>query len=168
MKFRESVGGDSKDFLKLKDGESATGVLVGDPFELKNHWTGSKSERCTQDENCEHCNAGKKPTFRFRLNFIVKEGENYVAKILEQGWKTYEALRELNVEYALEKHLIKISRKGSGLNDTVYSVIPVKDGSLSEAKLETISKVKLHDLSLTDQSQKETMPQYNSEEELPF
>lgn len=171
MKFRENSGQDSKDFLRLKDGESATGVCVGELFELKNHWTGSKSEQCTEDNLCTYCSQGKKPSFRFRVNFIVKdENGQLVAKILESGWKVYEALRDLNCDYDVEKHAVKISRRGSTMNDTVYSILPAKGGALSPEKIAQMAKVPLHDLSLKDQvpTQVANEPKFDEDENLPF
>lgn len=170
MKFRENSGSDSKDFLRLKDAESVTGVCVGELFELKNHWTGTKSEQCTQDDLCTYCSQGLKPTFRFRVNFIIKdETGQFVAKIFEGGWKVYEALRDLNLDYDLEKYPIKISRRGERLN-TVHTILPAKGGALTPDKAALMAKVPLLDLSLKDKVQPTAMAQvgFDADEEIPF
>lgn len=161
---------DSKDFVRLGDGDEIIGVCVGDVFKFKQHWTGSRSEVCSQDTLCTFCAQGVKPGFRFRVNFIVKQPDNtYLAKILEQGWNFLEELDFLNSECDghLERHAIKISRKGKAM-DTKYRV---KDmGSLSTEKLEVIAKVSLHDLSLKEKAETPiaSEPKFDDAEELPF
>jgi hypothetical protein len=175
MKFLDESDGqsfDTKDFVRLKDGEEVSGVCAGEVFKFKQHWNGQRSEVCTQDNLCTHCAQGAKAQFRFRVNFIVKEGSGYLAKILEQGWNLLEELDFLNTESGghLEKHVIKISRKGKTMNDTKYRV---KDmGALPVEKLEVIAKIDLHDLSLKEKDQKPEVfasePKFDAEEELPF
>lgn len=176
MKFKDVKEGGGKDFIRLKDKESVIGVCAGDLYDFKTHWNGKTSDMCEGHNGCPGCisdaTSGKKARFRFRVNFITKVESDYVAKILELGWQSYVLLKELNDEYTLEKHLIKITRKGSGLNDTEYLITPVKNGELDTAKLETISKVPLHDLSSqgdkTQASPEGQPPKFDADEEIPF
>lgn len=172
MKFKEGSTKDSKDFIKLGDQDTVVGVCAGEIHEYKQHWSGSAPELCPEDQTCRLCHEGGKSAFRFRVNFIIKEGEGLVAKILEQGWTLYCDLRELNKEYELDKHFIKITRKGKGKNDTSYSVVPVKNGALPIEKLELVSKIQLHDLTISDHKKEavsqEQPPKFNDGEELPF
>jgi hypothetical protein len=124
MQFREKSEG-GKNFVKLKSGETIQGLFRGDIYEFRQHWSETKSDLCKGDD-CPICKTGKKPSFRFRLNLIVKEDSNYVAKVFEQGWTVYEQLRGLHNEYDLTKTVVKIARQGEGKNDTTYTILPAK------------------------------------------
>ena len=159
MRFKSEGGGamDSKNFLRLKDKESAKGLFVGDPYEFKVHWNGKASDLCTQDNRCAHCSLGDKPKFRFRMNFIIHENGTYIAKVFEQGWNTYLSLKELHEgEYNLENHLVVISRSGSGANDTRYSILPAKNGDLKPDQLRAVMSAPLQDLTHKEE------PRYNN------
>jgi hypothetical protein len=143
MKFRDSSK-PAGSFLKLKAGESVRGIFQGEPYEFKQHWVNNKSVLCNNE--CELCKEGLKPSFRFRLNFLIKENASYTMKIFEQGWMVYEALKALHEgDYDLSKHLMKITRNGTG-TDTTYSIVPVPNGNLTTEQLETISKIPLLEL----------------------
>jgi hypothetical protein len=147
MNFPETASPEaSKPMLLLKDKESAKVILQGDPLIYHTHWTGQKSEVCPGRDKCELCQAGQKNKFRFRLNAYMNENGNYVAKIFEQGWKVYEQLKALNAEYDLNKTVLLITRSGSNLNDTSYTVIPAKNGHVNDALLAQLKKVPLVDL----------------------
>lgn len=128
MKFDQNpaTGTGSENFVRLKNGESVRGVFRGEPFTFYNHWTGKKSEPCT-GPGCSFCSADSRPRFRFRLSFVVREDNgNLVPKIFEQGAKVYETLKGLHEsDYNLEKTILKITRQGTGLNDTVYTILPL-------------------------------------------
>lgn len=152
MKFKdlpqETSGGS---FVKIGAGESVIGVFRGEPHDFRQHWVGDRSEIClggSSGDGCVHCANGIRPTFRFRINFMVKEGNAYIAKIFEQGRRVYDQLKGLHADYDLEQTVVKISRQGSGKDDTVYSVLPLPPpkGSLSKEALSAIKDVKLHDL----------------------
>lgn len=146
MKFKEAAASEaSKDFLRLKDGESVKGVLRGEPFEFKQHWVGMHTEVC-KGEQCSNCKAGNKASFRFRINFIINDNGRYSPRILEQGWNLYKSLNNLNTDYDLEKHIVKLTRHGAGKNDTTYAVIPVPNGIITEEILNQIAPLKLLDL----------------------
>lgn len=169
MKFRTGSKGSegAKHFIRLKDGDSVTGVLRGDLHEFYTHWVGQGTVLCPRksrvDTSCKLCNEGQKPAFRFRVNMITKENDQLVAKIFESGWTVYEALGMMNAEYPMEKTTIKISRKGSGKNDTVYSVLPLRGGEISETADKQLDAIKLHDL-----SGKEEQPREPGEDDLPY
>lgn len=176
MKFTAEAGSmDSKNYLRLKDKESAKGLFVGEPYHFRVHWVTNKTVLCSEDNQCANCNKGIKGSFRFRISFIVKEGANYVAKIFEQGWTVYEALQHLNGDYDLEKHLVKISRSGSGPSDTSYAIIPLPDGKVTPPLAAKLALIKLHDLKHKLEPEKmsveETLPNRSWEslpEEPPF
>lgn len=148
---------DTRNFIKLKDKEKIQGVFRGDPEDFRIHWADKKSSLCKGD-HCGLCAQGNESKFRFRINFITPEGEGYVAKILEQGWQTYEALMQLQESgYDLEMHLMIISRIGTGLN-TQYSIIPSPKGMIPANKVALINAVKLNDLSHKVQTQAAAEP----------
>ena len=156
MRFSAGDGsGESsgKDYVRLKGGESVVGLLRGDPVHWYSHWIGNSTVRCPGKEACQHCQAGLKAAFRFKMNMIVKEKEagGLAVKIFENGWNVYQALKELNGGgWDLETTRIRISRTGSGKNDTVYSVVPMPNGTLSPEDLRFMESLKLHDFTVTD------------------
>lgn len=111
MQFKSGgQGGGVEGLIKLKSGESVTGILRGEPHEFEHAFK-----------------PADKPKFRFRLNMVVSENGALVAKVLEGGWKLYVQLKTLSeAGWDLEKTYTKISRQGSTMNDTTYSatVIP--------------------------------------------
>src|SRR5690606_15563802 len=117
MQFNSNpqVGGGSKNYLKLEDGQSTTGVFAGNPQEFYVLWEDGKATECDKDI--------KGASFRFRINFITNENGTYVAKIFEQGATVYNLLKELNEEFPLDKTVVVIRRNGIKMN-TSYSIIP--------------------------------------------
>lgn len=149
MQFNSSSdsGVDTKNFVKLKDKESAIGVFRGDPYDFRQHWVDKRSVLCTgAEKGCKLCAEKVKDGFRFRLNFITKENGGYVPKIFEQGWMVYEQLRALHEgDYKLDKTIVRITRSGTGQN-TSYTVIPVPKGDVTPEIEKTLAAIKLHDL----------------------
>lgn len=156
MKFN-AIRGESDeggDFIRLKDGDSVRGVFRGDPFVFRQHWVGQSTIRCPDNDTCERCKAGEKPAFRFKLNFIVKENDQLAVKVLEQGWKLYQALNDLQAGgWDLEKNFVVIKRTGKGKNDTVYSANPVPNGTLGPEGLKSVEALTLTNFS--EQPQRE-------------
>jgi len=144
MKFTENKGSAlGKHFVSLKDGDQVVGVLRGDPVAFKTHWVGTRTEQCA-GTGCTHCASGSKAAFRFRLNMIVANEEGKPeAKVLEQGWKVYNALDEINKDVPLEDTYIKIKRTGQGKNDTVYTVLPVASKKMTDETRKTLNGIKL-------------------------
>jgi hypothetical protein len=164
----------SKNFLILKPGEVARGVFAGEVFAFKQHWLKAQKRGvvCPGFEKCEICakvtddmdDEEKKkywPGFRFKVNFIVNENGAYTAKILEQGATVYDAIVALAADYDLKKHLIKITRHGSGV-DTTYSIVPVANGQLDAEKLALVSQIVL--LPLKAKEIKKTEPSESDDE----
>lgn len=150
MKFDTGSSGQSgkADYVKLKSGDSIRGVFRGEPHVFYSHWKDGRPYACEGRDICGKCAVGDKTSFRFKINFIVKENETYVTKVWEQGWTVFLDLKALNEGgYDLEKFLMKISRTGSTMNDTKYSVVPVPNGQLSPIQLGHLANVKLVSLS---------------------
>lgn len=146
MKFRDShdlpeTGG--KNYLKLKDGEKVSGICAGDLYEFFAVWKNGKPIEVPEGSP----GAG----FRFRICIIVKEGAVYVPKVFEQGVSVYKKLSELNEIYPLERTLIQISRKGSSIQDTEYSIMPLPQ-TVSQATLDHLKTLELPDLTGKKQS----------------
>lgn len=151
MKFQKKETVASKHFLALKDGDKIKGVFRGDPYETMVHWTDKVKNECTGPLTCEICKTGEKPKFRFRINFISKEAENYTAKIWEQGKRVYNQLEALNNSYELEKTVMEIVRHGSDTK-TIYTIVPLPppNGQVDPEKEKKLSTIPLHDLENID------------------
>ena len=155
MKFREKSE-DTRNFVKLKSGESIQGVFRGDLYEFRMHWIDDRSVLCPEDKTCEPCNNKLQASFKFRVNFITKEGNDYSAKVLQQGWRFYQNIRALDYELkGLEHFLVKITRHGSAKNDTSYTIIPISGGPLSKEQEEKLNAVQLNDLGHITEGEKE-------------
>ena len=91
MQFKTKSKSDSN-IIRLKDGDSITGVFRGEPVEYNQHYVGGDYIECTRGECC----AGGKSQFRFRLNICKSNDAGVVeAQIFENGWKMYEQLEAL-------------------------------------------------------------------------
>ena len=174
MKFEANKSSNrGEHFITLKDGDSATGVLVGDPLVFHTHWVGARSQLCTGPTTCDQCKGGAKQTFRFRLNMIVA-GDNGkpVAKVLEQGYKLYCQLDAINAEVPLEGIYLKIKRTGQSKNDTIYTALQANKVMTADTK-RALTDIKLLPLNPNDDFWKavpanDTASEVNAEEEVPF
>lgn len=140
MKFRDDIaeGNGPSNFIKLKDGEDARGICRGEIRETWVLW-----ENKVKTEVPEGTPGAK---FNFKLNFIVKEGTVYVAKVLEQGVQVYKQLAALSKEWELGETVVVIRRDGTGL-DTEYTVMPAPPKQqVSKEALEHIATIELNDL----------------------
>lgn len=139
MQFRKDLpeSGAGKNYLKIKDKESVSGIFRGKLHEFFVRWENGKASQVEEGHP-----EGK---FRFRVNFVVKEGPSYVPKIFEQGLTVYRQLAELHEEYDLENIVVKITRNGTG-TDTTYSILPLLKQELSPEAKDFISKMELHPL----------------------
>lgn len=162
----EGKGSGGKNFVKLKDGDSVIGVFRGEPHIFYKIY----QDKVEYDEWAEGRN------FRFRINFIVKEGDQYVAKIFEGGRRVADDVVAASEEYTLNS-VFKISRKGSGKENTKYSVL--FKSALEEEQLDKIKKVKLETLKFGKRAQvfddqepppftDDDIPAEEGEEPLPF
>lgn len=137
MKFKEHASESSTgagSFLKISDGESISGVFVGEVYEFYTKWVGGKSLVTASDD------ADAK--LRFRCNFITteKNSEELAVKIWEFPLMIYNQLKEINEEYPLEETKVKITRKGTGTN-TEYTIMPLVGGK-NALKAEQVALLK--------------------------
>lgn len=125
MQFPETGGGgeDGKNYLSIKSGETVRGVFSGDLHLFRLHWVNNRGTVCTQD-GCNFCKDGNKSSFRFGVNFIIRNPDGSMqARLWEQGWTVYSQLKSLNQDYPLESTVVKVMRTGSG-TDTTYTILP--------------------------------------------
>lgn len=138
MKFRDvtELSGPSN-FIKLKDGESVAGICRGEIEEGFVVW-----ENRVKTPVPEGTPGAR---FNFKVNFVVKEGVGYVAKMLEGGIQIYKQLAALSAQWELEETVIFISREGSSQNDTEYTVMPAPPKQqVSKEALEFIKTMELN------------------------
>lgn len=169
-KFRDNVEtGGGGEFIKLKDKEFVHVIFMGEPYEYSCVWKDNKYQKVPDDT--------PKAKFRFRMNAVVKENNGeYVPKIFEQGATVYNMLKALNDEYqGLESVIIKITRSGSAMNDTEYSLLPLRQEvpATTKAVLAKLTLLKLeHDTNSqangADHGFGEPPPDFSKFEEIPF
>ena len=167
----ELSGLSGEQFVRLKDGQSITGVFRGEAVTVRKHFFKDKNPiNCTGRECPECLRGGEKPRPRHRLNFVTKdETGHYVAKVFEQGPRVFSSLKDLNTEYDLEHTVVKIKRTGSTKDDTVYTIVPVKDYMLTKIQENELSKVQLIDLTNVEPpAKKEPGKGELPEEDIPF
>lgn len=149
MKFKDRPQGlgFGKDLIKLKSGESVKGVFRGEITDFAVHWKNKRSLLCAGD-GCKHCaDPDMEPAkWRFMVNFVMQENGAMVAKIFEQSGATYDTLKGLAKEYPITQTQMKVSRYGSGPNDTTYALLPLPRWQVEKALEKKLSEVKLHDL----------------------
>lgn len=169
MKFSKAPKtGDSSggEFLKLKDGESVSGVFRGEPHEFYSRYNPNNNTSSLVEEN-DH---GAR--FRFRLNFVTrdKETKDFKALIWEQGPTVYNLLKELNEEYGdLSTKVLKIKRKGEKL-ETEYVIIPDGKANFNDVVRKAVEQVPLHDLTLGLKEEEGQPPKASGDEDdsIPF
>lgn len=133
-------------FLSLKDKQTAKGVFRGDCVDFYQHFRTGGGIVCPGD-GCPLCAEGSKPSWKFRLNFITRDEKGQlVAKIFEQGTRTYNKLATLNEGFPLETTLVSVTRAGDSKNNTDYTILPAQQAPLSGKALAEIDRVSLHDL----------------------
>lgn len=135
-------------FVKMKSGDKINGVFKGDPQIFRIHWIGGRSSLCGGKNQCEHCAAGDKAKFRFKLNLVSKIDGVWTAQIYEGGYQTYQELKALHEGgYDLEQTPVTISRTGEG-TETKYKVIPLppKNTAITPNDLKSIDLVPLNEL----------------------
>lgn len=136
MKFPPRAQSDSYEgvghFLRLKDGDKVTGILIGELHEFYAKGFGAQTEIVGPNEG------GKR---KYRHNLVIKEGKDYVAKVWEFGPKIYDQLSDFEAAgWDLKKTLITVSRTGTTKENTRYTVTPNKQEP-SELALKAMSAI---------------------------
>lgn len=127
-KAKEASSGGS--FIKLKDGDEVIGVFRGEPYTFYQAFK----------DKIEYPYKVAGASFKFRVNFVIKEKDGFVSKILQGGATMADQISSCREEYGLDC-TYKIKRKGSGKDDTTYSVL--FKANLSKEQLKEINAVEL-------------------------
>lgn len=135
---REVPKGDGKAYIKVEAGKNVTGVLRGKVFEFYQIWPYG-GEKQVFSEPVPGSSS------RFKVNIVVHEGGQFVAKVWEFGLSIYNQLAEYADSVEIETTKIKISRIGEG-KKTNWIVVPVIKEPLNKKQLAEIDAVELNDL----------------------
>lgn len=163
MEFpKRSNGGGSdgpSNYLRIKDGESVTGILRGELYKYYQTGFGPTAQVVGPGEGKE----------RFKANFVVKEDEKFVAKLWEFGPKIYDMLAALHESgWKLDNTLLTISRVGSTKENTKYTVSPMKKEPTAAAMKE-IEKLEMNSLGPKEQGPlKNYAPSDEESDTIPF
>jgi len=115
-KLADEMDADGGDFIRLKDGDSVVGAIVGAPRGRKVVWDGQS----TTDYNPD-IHEGLKIKTRYAVPVYVP-GRG--TKTLEAGPKLFRDILTCRSKYGLDKWLFEFSRTGSTMNDTEYKCMP--------------------------------------------
>lgn len=117
------------DFIRLKDGESVIGVIVGEPV-VRRVVFDETLGRSEDYDPVKH--EGTYPTRKFVFDFAIAP-DFAVSKKFEVGVKVIEQLAKLHDKGVLSKWSIEISRSGTGTK-TAYTVSPSEQITADDAK----------------------------------
>jgi hypothetical protein len=102
-------------FVRLKDGESITGAIDGEPLLRRIHWVDKTPRRCA-GVDCLECQRGDRARRSWAFAFFDTEANAW--RIVELSPTAFDEVAELSDD--LETHAITIKRSGSGMQDTRY------------------------------------------------
>jgi hypothetical protein len=151
MKKAKEEGGSGGLYITLKDGDSIEGVFRGEPYCFYQKF----------QEKTEYESWSEGRSFKFKINFIIKEGDKFIAKIYRGGATVRDALLMSKEEYGLDC-IFKIKRMGSSKEDTTYSVL-FKSNLTPEQKAQ-IDSIKLYEFKKNSVVNEEPI----GEEDVPF
>lgn len=136
---KPSTGGG--DYLKLKDGDKVKLRIASEPA-ISVYKAGD----------------------RFRYNWIIWNREDKKAQIYSAGVSVFKQIAALTEDWGLPTEFdIRISRSGSGMNDTEYIVTPVKTSDdLTKDELEKVASI-----DLTKAIKGKWLAEYEDDGELP-
>lgn len=118
-------------FLKLADGESVEGIFRGEPFLFYQKFK----------DPTEHKEWAEGRSFKFKINFLVKENGIWIAKILQGGSTIRDLLLDAKDEYGIDC-VFKFKRVGLGREDTRYSLL--FKAQLTPEQIEAANRIKLN------------------------
>lgn len=137
MKFefidKQSDGGNGGAFLKLDTGESVNAILRGEPYKYYQIWPQGGTKQVFSEPT-----AGAQ--MRFKVNVIVHEDGQFVAKIWDFPAMTSNMLYEIQQEVDLEKTKLKLSRTGTG-KKKAWMIIPL--GPIDAKTIKQVDAVEL-------------------------
>lgn len=148
----KSEGNGTSNYLKISDGQNATGVFRGEVYEFWQNWP-KGGEKQVFNEPTPGASS------RFKVNFVTNEDGKAVAKVWEFGLTVYNMLAEIGENFELDQTKVKISRRGSG-KETQWIIIPL--GPLDAKGLKSVSAVPLNLLEVGASAKQE------EEKDVPF
>jgi hypothetical protein len=154
--FKKDIPSDGGMFIKLRDGESVEGIFRGEPHEFYSVF-GDK-------ERTEYPDYVKGSSYKFKINFIVREEGKPVAKIYQGGVTVRRRLEYLFEEFG-QDCVYKIARKGSGKDDTEYFLD--KKADLNPDQVANIDKLDLCQLTAKGEDKYAYAPP-EDDSDLPF
>lgn len=138
-------GGGKSDFFELIDGDNKVRI-VSEFAERYSHFENNKYlGSCAQNENCEFCNRGVKPSIKFLCHVIDRSDNSF--KLAQFGAMILKQLRQfsLDSQYGFDivpKWDCNIKKSGKGL-ETQYVVLPDRgDTALTAEEQKVISELK--------------------------
>lgn len=135
MHFPQRSGDSSgpSHYLKVKDGESVTGILLGELYTYYQTGFGPTAQVVGQGMGKE----------RHRANIAIKGPSGFEVKIWEFGSKIYDDLAVLAASgWEMNRTFITISRTGTTKETTRWSVTPnKKEPTISELTLMSVLKL---------------------------
>jgi hypothetical protein len=137
----------SEKFLKLNDKEEVSGFFKGEIYIFNHHWSNKRGVECTGTD-CPICaiDPDNRANFRFRVNFIISNNDQWIPKIFESNGETYDSLVKLDRKYDLTKTLVEITRSGVQQN-TKYHILPVANYPITKEMQDKLNAVTLLPLS---------------------
>lgn len=121
--IRESKA--SGDYTKIEAGKPVTLHIIGDsPKIVYQHEGEGKPIFCDGGE-CPLCKAGAKRQTQFMISVLNMDSKKQ--ELLKKGVKVFEQIDQIRRDYggSLSTIDLKITRSGSGKNDTRYLVVPI-------------------------------------------
>lgn len=155
METSVKESGTSGDFIKLKAGESIRLVLRGEPYLFFQKF----KDRVEYTEYVEGSSR------KFHINAIVKDGDNYKAKILQGGVKLMSAILACKSKYGLDC-IYELQRQGATQQDTRYNLL--YDSKLEGEALSQVNAVPLLSLSKGRSQQPDAHNEDRGEPRIPF
>jgi hypothetical protein len=128
----------ASDYIRLKDGESVIGVMVGEPT-VRRVVFDEFAGRSEDYDPVKHADVF--PTRKFLFDFAVAPDFS-IAKKFEVGIKVIEQLNKLSDKGVLAKWSIEISRTGTSTK-TVYTVTPSEQLTADDNKRINVLAAKL-------------------------
>lgn len=149
--------------ISLESGQDIVGVFRGEPVVYYSSFNQATNSSIEKEE--PFVVNGKSAQQRFKVNFIVKEGDKYVAKVFSGSATTGKALADAEEEYGLDT-LFKIKRDGTGTGTKYHIMYKAK---LDENQIKLVNAVALNDLYVSEKGEDPAFSNKpESEEEIPF
>jgi len=159
-KLKEMRGGGKT--LTLESGQEVLGVFRGEPVVFYSYFNEQTKSSVAKSE--PFVVNGKAAQQRFKVNFVTKEGNDYVAKIFSGSATVGNLLADAEEEYGLDT-LFKIKRDGTGTK-TKYNIM--YKAKLTDDQLKQVNAVQLNDLEILEKTADPALSSQENHEDIPF